>query len=138
MTRFEIVDMALQQEFAKPYRYGVSDCFFTGLAVIDAVRGTSHVKTYAGRYKTLRGAQTALRREGYETLVAFMAALLGRRIAPLLAHTGDIGIISLPIVGKPGRMAEHVGVHTGRQWVVKAEEGIRLFDSAQAVAAFRV
>lgn len=136
MSRFETVQATLQAEFAKPYAYGSADCFFTGLAMIDALNSTDHVNDYTGRYKTLAGAQKALRADGHKTLVTFFEALGGPRIAPLQASIGDIGVIALPVEGKK-RLAEHVGIHDGRQWWVKTEDGVRKFDSAQAVAAFR-
>ena len=136
MSRFETVQATLQAEIAKPYAYGSADCFFTGLAMIDALNGTDHVSDYRGRYKTLAGAQKALRADGHKSLVSFMEALLGIRIAPLQASIGDIGVIALPVEGKK-RLAEHVGIHDGRGWWVKTEDGVRKFDSAQATAAYR-
>lgn len=136
MSRFQIVADTLAAELAKPYAYGSTDCFFTGLATIDALKGTNFVVTYQGRYKTLAGAQRALRREGHKSLVSFFEALPIAQIAPLQASIGDVGVIALPVEGKK-RLAEHVGVHNGRQWVVKTEEGTLNFDSAQALAAFR-
>lgn len=136
MSRFETVSLILDQEMAKAYAYGSADCYFTGLRAIDALTGTKHRETYKGRYKTLRGAQAALRKEGHKSLVSFFEALLPR-IAPLQAYIGDVGVIALPIEGSK-RLAEHVGVHNGRQWVVKTETGPKVFDSAQAIAAFRV
>ncbi len=136
MSRFQVVSDTLKAELAKPYSYGSTDCFFTGLAMIDALNGTSLVATYQCRYKTLVGAQKALRAEGHKSLVSFFEAIGGPRIAPLQATFGDIGVIALPVEGKK-RLAEHVGVHDGRQWVVKTETGTLTFDSAQALAAFR-
>ena len=136
MSRFETVQATLQAEIAKPYAYGSADCFFTGLAMIDALNGTDHVSDYRGRYKTLAGAQKALRADGHKSLVTFFEVLGGPRIAPLQASIGDIGVIALPVEGKK-RLAEHVGVHDGRGWWVKTEDGVRKFDSAQATSAYR-
>jgi hypothetical protein len=104
--------------------------------LIDAVQGTDHVETYRGRYKSLAGAQKALRNEGHKTLVSFFEGLLGPT-APAMAHLGDLGIVSLPIEGSK-RMAEHVGIHDGRMFVVKTEEGVKRFPFTAAIAAFRV
>jgi hypothetical protein len=123
-------------QLAKPYAYGSADCFFTGLAVIDAVQGTDHRSTYADRYTTLIGAQRALRKEGHDSLVSFFATLV-EKIAPAMAHLGDLGIVSLPVEGSK-RMAEHVGVHDGRMFVVKTEDGVKRFPFTAAIAAFRV
>lgn len=136
MSRFQVVSDTLKAELAKPYSYGSTDCFFTGLRIVDAIRGTKHVNTYKNRYKTLVGAQKALRNDGHKTLTTFLEALSLSRIAPLQAIIGDIGVIALPVEGK-NRLAEHVGVHDGRQWIVKTETGTLNFDSAQAQAAFR-
>lgn len=136
MSRFDAVCVTLEAELAKPYVYGTADCFFTGLAVIDALQGTNHTEAYSGRYTTLAGAQKALRTEGHKSLVTFFGGLLGS-CAPAQAYLGDIGIIALP-VPKRKRLAEHVGVHDGRRFVVKTAEGKRSFEFAQAIAAFRV
>jgi hypothetical protein len=136
MSRFETVCATLEAEMAKPYAYGIADCFFTGLAMIDALQGTDYQKTYAGRYTTLAGAQKALRQEGHKTLVTFFEGLLAP-CAPAQAYLGDICIIALPVPGKK-RMAEHVGVHDGRRFIVKTDEGRKVFEYTDAIAAFRV
>lgn len=140
MSRFEIVSAILEREFAKPYGHVYSetssDCFFTGLANIDAVRDTDLCRKYKGRYKTLIGAQRALKREGHTSLVSFFEAIL-EPIAPLQAYIGDVTIVSLPVEGKE-RMAEHVGIHTGAKIWVKTEAGRQEFIPSEAIAAFRV
>lgn len=139
MNRFDLVVITMQREFSKPYGHvysdNASDCFFTGLAMVDAIQGTDLRKTYEGRYKTLAGAQRALKKEGHTTLVSFFDALL-EQIAPLQAHIGDLAIVSLPVEGT-NRMAEHVGIHTGNRVRVKTEAGAVEFSPAQAIAAFR-
>lgn len=140
MSRFNAVAATMVEEFNKPYGHvysdDASDCFFTGLAVVDAVRGTELRKTYKGRYKTLLAAQRALKKEGHDSLVSFFAGHL-EQIAPLQAYIGDLAVVSLPVEGKD-RMAEHVGIHTGKSICVKTEAGKVEFAPDQAIAAFRV
>lgn len=122
------------EEFAKPYKFGVwgkaSDCFFTGLAVIDAVKGTEYRKKYSGRYRTLRGAQKALRKEGHKTLVTFFADLLPQ-IPPAMAKAGDLAIVDVD-------GAEHVAVCNGLNFMAKIEDGLMICELGDCKAAFEV
>ncbi|MEM6381079.1 MAG: hypothetical protein AAF739_00260 [Pseudomonadota bacterium] len=136
MSRFETVSHVLQAEFEKPYAYGVSDCFLTGLTVADAVRGSKLVGDFQGRYSTLRGAHRVLRNEGHTSLVTLFQGMF-EPIAPARAAIGDLGIYALPVEGSK-RAAEHVGVHDGRNFRIKGENGPITFAYTQALAAFRV
>ena len=85
-------------------------------------------KTYKGRYRTLAGAQRALRREGHTSLVTFFAAHL-ETCAPAAARIGDLAIIQL---GE----AEHVGVCVGTKFLTKTETGASFHDVTRVKAAF--
>ena len=137
MSRFDIVDATLKSELPKPYALGQSDCFLMGMAMVDAIKGTDHVSFYQGRYNSLTGAKRVLRGDGHKDLASLLQALDLGRIAPLQAIMGDIAVIGVEVKGKKP-VANHVGVHNGRGWVVKADSGVLNFDSAQAMAAFRV
>ncbi|OHV81604.1 DUF6950 family protein [Rhizobium sp. LCM 4573] len=133
MNRFRIVEAALTAELAKPYVYGEGDCFFLGCAVVDALEGTSLVSKYRGAYKTLGGANRALRKRGHKSLVSFWAAELGREpIAAAEAQLGDLVILRL------SDGAEHVGVCLGLRFVTKADKGRQDYGLSDVIAAFRI
>lgn len=136
MSRFQIVADTLAAELAKPYAHGEADCFLMGLAVADAVTGSTFKDRFAGRYSTLRGAHRVLRNEGHTSLVPLLGTMLDP-IAPAMAGLGDLAVIAVPMEDST-RHAEHVGVHDGRQFVVKGEGGVQRFPFSQAAAAFRV
>lgn len=132
MSRAEAVIAAVAGEMAKPYAFGVSDCFLLGCRVIDAVRGTAHALTYGGRYTTLAGAQKALRKEGCKGLGGFFRDRVG--LLPKAAGDaviGDIGILDLG-------GAEHVAVFTGTAFLTKTERGPERFGIEFCKAAFKV
>lgn len=136
MNRFRKVEATLTAELAKPYAYGnpaQSDCFFMGLALVDALEGSQRARKYAGSYKTLAGAQRALRRRGHSSLVSFFSAELGR---PVLggaeARFGDLVILRL-LDG-----AEHVGVCLGTRFRTKTPDGARDYPLDTVIAAFHI
>ena len=129
-TRFEIAQPVIEVELAKPYAYGVADCFFFGCQIADAfdpARGM--VKTYSGSYRTLIGAQRALRKRGYTSLVDLFARHL-EPCAPAQALMGDLAILELAD-------GEHVGVCIGRRFITKTEYGRSDHDLSAVKAAFR-
>lgn len=136
MNRFRIVEATLTAELAKPYAYGnpaQSDCFFMGLALVDALEGSQLARTYAGCYSTLAGAQRALRRRGYATLVSFFSAALNRsEKGGAEARFGDLVILRLD------DGAEHVGVCLGTRFRTKAPAGARDYSLDSVVAAFHI
>lgn len=136
MNRFRIVEATLARELAKPYAYGApeqSDCFMMGCALVDALEGAQIGRKYAGAYKTLVGAQRALRKRGFKSLVAFWAAELGRpSVGAAEARFGDIVILRL------ADGAEHVGVCLGTRFVTKTEKGREDHGLSDVVAAFHI
>jgi hypothetical protein len=136
MNRFRIVQATLTAELAKPYAYGnpdKSDCFMMGCALVDALEGTETTKKYAGAYKTLPGAQKALRKRGFTTLVDFWAAELDRpAIAPAEAQFGDLAILRL------ADGAEHVAVCAGLRFITKTASGREDYSLGDVVAAFHL
>lgn len=130
-TRFEIVSAVIADEMAKPYAYGTADCFVFGCRTVDALAPQHDlVKVYAGSYKTLMGAQKALRKRGHKSLVGLFSAHL-EQCAPAQARVGDIGIIQLAD-------GEHVAVCVGMKFVTKTSRGRSFADLADCKAAFRV
>ncbi|MCT7665658.1 DUF6950 family protein [Shinella kummerowiae] len=136
MNRFRKVEATLTAELAKPYDYGTperSDCFFMGLAMIDALEGSALVKKYAGAYKTLAGAQRALRKRKHASLTAFFTKELVREpVGGAAARFGDLVILRL----EDG--AEHVGICVGTRFTTKTPAGRRDCALADVVAAFHI
>lgn len=131
-SRFEIVSAVIEAEMAKPYSHWPhADCFFFGCRVADALDPSLGLENaYKGSYKTLRGAQVALRRRGWKSLVELFSAHL-EVIAPATARVGDIGVLQ---IGN----AEHVAVCTGMRFITKTAKGRSFHDLAEVKAAFRV
>jgi hypothetical protein len=129
MNRFEIVEATLSAEMAKPYEYGISDCFFLGIAMIDALARTNRRSTYAKDYRTILGAQKALRRRGHKSLVTFFETIV-EPCAPAAARVGDIVILQLGA-------HEHVGICLGQRFVTKTDHGQSYHNLSDCIAAFR-
>ncbi|MDW9770383.1 hypothetical protein GOC40_00375 [Sinorhizobium meliloti] len=133
MNRFRIVEATLTRELAKPYAYGSADCFMLGCAFIDALAGSGTADKYRGAYRTLAGAQRALRRRGHTSLVSFFAAELGQEPkGGAEARLGDLVILRL------SDGAEHVGVCLGARFVTKTERGRSDQGLADVIAAFHL
>lgn len=130
MNRSALVSGIIRTALAEAYAYGVNDCFFLGLKVIDGLQGTSHIKSFAGSYRTLTGAHRALRKRGHETIVTLYAELL-----PIIpwghARIGDLAVVDID-------GAEHVAVHGGQAWMSITEDGPRSWPLHLAKSAFRV
>ncbi|AEH79108.1 hypothetical protein I7G86_10170 [Sinorhizobium meliloti] len=133
MNRFRIVEATLARELAQPYAYGTADCFMLGCAFIDALTGWPFADKYRGAYRTLAGAQRALRRRGHKSLVSFFAAELGQEPkGGAEARLGDLVILRL-VDG-----AEHVGICLGARFVTKTERGRSDHALADVIAAFHL
>ncbi|MDX0213076.1 hypothetical protein GOC35_15650 [Sinorhizobium meliloti] len=133
MNRFRIVEATLMRELAKPYAYGSADCFMLGCAFIDALTGLATADKYRGAYRTLAGAQRALRRRGHTSLVSFFTAELGQEPkGGAEARLGDLVILRL------SDGAEHVGVCLGARFVTKTERGRSDHGLADVIAAFHL
>lgn len=136
MNRFRIVEATLAREFATPYAYGdleQSDCFMMGCALRDALEGTQMARKYAGAYRTLAGAQRALRKRGFKSLIDFWTIELGRPpVGAAEARFGDLVILRL------ADGAEHVGACVGTRFATKTENGRRDYGLSDVVAAFHI
>lgn len=132
MSRFDTVSQAIEAELAKPYKYGVADCFMMGCAIIDSIKGTDFSKKYFRRYTTLSGAQKALHKEGCRNLVGFFRDVISLTQVPAgRCVIGDIGILDLGGI-------EHVAVFTGNGFLTKTERGAGRFGIEVCKAAFKV
>ncbi len=133
MNRFRIVEATLARELAKPYDYGSADCFMLGCAFVDTLTGSALADKYRSAYRTLAGAQRALRRRGHASLVSFFTAELGQEPkGGAEARLGDLVILRL------SDGAEHVGVCLGVRFVTKTERGQSDHGLADVIAAFHL
>lgn len=131
MNRFRVVEATLNAELAIPYAYCSADCFHLGCRMIDALTGSRLVAKYAAAYRTLAGAQRALRRRGHTSLVTLFAEHL-QPIPPAEARIGDLVVLVL------ADSAEHCGVCLGGRFVTKTEAGRSDHAMSDCIAAFRV
>lgn len=129
-SRMEIVSEVWASEIAKPYTYGKADCFVLGCRMADTLARRKMVKTFGRAYSTLAGAQRALRRRGYVSLVGFFEDRF-TTIGAAQAKAGDIGIAIL-------EDGEHVCVCLGNRFGTKTEGGPRFLPMTAIRAAFRV
>jgi hypothetical protein len=133
MNRFRIVEATLERELAKPYAYGSADCFMLGCAFVDALTGSALAGKYRGAYRTLAGAQRALRRRGHRSLVSFFVDELQQEPkGGAEARLGDLVILRL------SDSAEHVGICLGARFVTKTERGRSDHGLADVIAAFHL
>lgn len=133
MNRFRVVEATLNAELAKPYSYGTADCFMLGCAMVDALTGSDTVKKYGGAYKTLAGAQKALRKRKHKSLVTFFAAELEQEPkAAGEARMGDLVILRL------ADGAEHVGICGGPRFITKTPDGRQDHNLSDVIAAFHL
>ena len=133
MDRFRIGRATLERELSTPYAYGPADCFHLGCAMADALHGTSLVEKYRGAYRTIRGAQKALRRHGSKTLAAFWASELGQD-PDGGASAGYFDLVILRLADG----AEHVGVCLGTRFITKTENGRSDHGLSDVIAAFHL
>ena len=125
MNRSALVSGIIRTARAEAYAYGVNDCFFLGLKVIDGLQGTSHIKSFAGSYRTLTGAHRALRKRGHETIVTLYAELL-----PIIPW-GRARIGDLAVVARHGCRSPKTGRAHGRFTSPKARSGFRRWRFSQ-------
>lgn len=132
MSRFEIMTPVLQAELDKPYVFGESDCFFLGCQMADAYDPSREMTfSYWRSYRTLAGAQRALRKRGHKSLTSFFEQHL-ERVSPAQAQVGDIVVILI-------ENGEHVGICLGAsgRFVTKTADGPSYHRMADCIAAFR-
>jgi hypothetical protein len=129
MSRFETVDATLKAELEKPYAFGIADCFFLGIAMLDALSGSDNRGKFGKAYRTMAGAQRALRRRGHTSLVQLFETL-AEPCAPAAARLGDIVILQLG-------PHEHVGICLGSRFITKTDKGASYHALADCIAAFR-
>lgn len=133
MNRFRIVEAALRREWAKPYLPGISDCLFMGFAVTDDLTGSALAAKYATAYRTLAGAQRALRRRGFTNLTEAWSVELSQAPQPgAVARFGDVAIV------RNAGGVEHVAICVGVRFASKIESGRRDFALSDVISAFHI
>lgn len=133
VDRTALVLSIIESEMSKPYAYGRSDCFSLACRLVDGLTGSDHFKTYGSNYKTLKGAQWALRKQGHKSLVEFWTEHL-TPVPPAMAQTGDLAILHFD--GEK-RGQQHCAICVGR-FVTKINTGQKQFPLSAVIAAFRV
>lgn len=129
-TRFEATIDKLK---AEPFTWG-SDCLF-GLTVpiLEAISDNDpRFTSYAGRYKTAKGALGVMRRAGFENLADLVASELPE-IHPSQCRVGDI--VAIPTDDDFGFS---IGVVNGDRVFVKLQSGLGTRDLLEATRAFQV
>lgn len=76
----------------RPFAWGSHDCAIWALDVVSALRGQpSPADAWRGKYKTARGAMSAMRRQGWASIEAGARALFGEPLSTVrLAQRGDL------------------------------------------------
>lgn len=87
------------------------------------------VKRYSRKYRTLFGAQKALRKQGFSSLTELFETHL-QKIGPASAQYGDLVILSYD-------NAEHVGICVGEKFLTRDENGSVFRSLEDVVSAFR-
>lgn len=129
-TRFE---QTIDELKDKPFAWG-GDCLF-GLVVpiLEAISDDDpRFTSYAGRYKTAKGALGVMRRAGFRNLADLAASELPE-IHPSRCRIGDI--VAIPTDDEFGFS---VGVVNGDRVFVKLEQGLGTRDLMEATRAFQV
>jgi hypothetical protein len=124
MTFEEAIPAALAEWCATPVRYGIDDCCLAPANIYVGVLGFDPAARWRGRYSTRRGAQRLLGREGIIGTLSGVTKERGwRKIRPILAKIGDLGII---------RTAEGpaVAIHYAGRWHNHIDYGFAALDRA--------
>lgn len=133
MNRYRIVEQTLNAELEKPYSFGIADCFMMGCAMVDALSGREMANKYQGSYKTLAGAQRALRKRKHKSLATFFAAELEQDPKGAAeAQLGDLVILRL------SDGAEHVAICVGSRFATKTPRGREDHGLSEVIAAFSI
>lgn len=140
VSRFETVAAVMAAEAAKPYSLGgmdgATDCLIIGLRVVDALRGTDFAAEAVGLYADEAGVRRELRKRKYRGFGGIFAKHIGLdSIAAAMARIGDIAIVERV---EAGRMAEHVAVFTGKQFLTRTDSGPVSFGFDAVKACFKV
>ena len=129
------------QARSMPFQYGSHDCCLMVCDGVLAITGVDPLAKERGRYKTMRGARSTLRRfagGGVIKLAEKIAADFGAPEVPLsFARRGDICLITDPELVETGFDAM-LAICLGREVGIAQADGLRLLPLARAARAWRV
>lgn len=113
-----------------PFEYGQHDCALFAAGCVAAMTGVDLAAKWRGKYSTLKGGLTALKRAGFADHLAFAAAHF-EEIPPAFAAPGDLAVLD----GPEGAV---LGVVQGEGIYVLALSGLGTLPLTHARAAYRV
>lgn len=88
------LENALADMRARPFQWGVTDCCLFAADCVMAITGRDLAEPYRGRYKTKRGAFSALKRVSGGGVQAAATLALGEPLkTALLAQRGDVVLV---------------------------------------------
>lgn len=124
----EVIAKAKKEAFA----WGTHDCALFACNCAHAMTGIDYAANFRGKYKTRKGALTALVRiEGVKTLPELADKYLGERIALVNTQRGDVVLLTADSV-------EALGVVVGKHAVFLAPDGIQTLLLEECICAWRV
>ena len=112
------------------FEYGTHDCALFAAGCVEAMTGVDHAAKWRGKYTTLKGGLTALKRAGFADHLAFAAAHF-EEIAPAFAAPGDLAVLD----GPEGAV---LGVVQGEGVYVLSAERLGMLPLTHARSAYRV
>jgi len=125
---FDVIKTAQSSKF----EWGTNDCALFACDCANAVIGVDHAKSFRGKYKTRKGAMSALKKiEGVDSISKLADKYLGDRIELSIAQRGDVVLLTVESI-------ESLGVVAGSYAVFLSPDGIQTVPLAKCVCAWRV
>lgn len=122
------LDAFIASRMSQPFAWGGQDCCLFPADAIVAMGGPDHAATERGRYDSAESAMRVLRECGGLEAVGARA---GEEIPPLMARTGDVGLIS-----HEGRQS--LAMCCGSVWLAPSATGLAAVELRAALKAWRV
>jgi hypothetical protein len=121
---------------SEPFAWGQLDCAIFAHQCLIVQFGSSKIPDFRGKYKTIKGAMSALKKQsGFSNLEDAVSSYLDE-INPKLAQRGDI--VSLKINNPPIEgIGCSLGVCMGARYAVLTTQGVAYIESAQVDRAWR-
>lgn len=113
-----------------PFVWGQHDCALFTADCVRAMTGLDLATGFRGSYSTAAGSVRALKRAGFDDLVALVAGYF-EEILPVMACAGDIAA-----VGTSDGWA--LGIVAGEQTLFLGPEGLGALDRLSSTKAFKV
>lgn len=80
----------LSQMHALQFEQGQHDCGHFVAGAVQAITGVDHISAYHGHYTTVQGYLRLLKRDGHDSVAAYVSSVLGEPIPVLAAQRGDV------------------------------------------------